>query len=88
MNKNDLIKKISEKTAIDKETVILVLNEIHETIARSLKNGDTVKISGFGTFYPKKRESRKGRNPKTGLTVQIPEKTTTKFIPGKLIKEL
>jgi len=88
MNKNELIKFISEKTGVDKDTVSLIINESHSCIVRSLKKGDCVKISGFGTFYPNKRESRKGRNPKTGHTVEIPERTITKFRPGKETKDL
>jgi DNA-binding protein HU-beta len=88
MNKNDLVLIISEKTGIDKDTVLTVLDETHESIVRSLKKGDSVKISGFGTFYPSKRESRRGRNPKTGHSIIIPEKTVTKFRPGKTTKDL
>ena len=88
MNKNELISVISEKSGIDKDTVSFILNETHEVIVRNLKKGDSVKISGFGTFYPKKTSSRKGRNPKTGHMIEIPSKVVTKFRPGKLTKEL
>jgi len=87
MNKGELVDVISEKTGINKNTVSLVLSETHETIIAKLKEGDSVKIAGFGTFLTTKREARKGRNPKTGATVDIPEKVVAKFRPGKVMKE-
>jgi len=87
MNKGELVDVISEKTGIQKNTVALIINETHETIIEKLKGGDTVKIAGFGTFLTTKREARKGRNPKTGATVEIPEKIVPKFRPGKAMKE-
>jgi len=87
MNKGELVEVISEKTGVQKNTVALIINETHETIIAKLKEGDSVKIAGFGTFLTTKREARKGRNPKTGATVDIPEKTVAKFRPGKVMKE-
>lgn len=87
MNKGELVDVISEKTGIQKNTVALIISETHETIIQKLKEGDTVKIAGFGTFLTTKREARKGRNPKTGETVEIPEKVVPKFRPGKTMKE-
>jgi len=87
MNKGELVEVISEKTGIQKNTVALILNETHATIIEKLKSGDSVKIAGFGTFLTTKREARKGRNPKTGAIVEIPEKIVPKFRPGKVMKE-
>jgi DNA-binding protein HU-beta len=86
MNKNDIIQVISEKTGISKELVRTVLEEINATIIKSLKKGDAVKVSGFGTFYPMDRKSRKGRNPKSGETVEIPSRKVTRFRASKNIK--
>jgi len=87
MNKGELVEAISEKTAIPKDTVALIINTTHETIISKLKEGDSVKIAGFGTFLTTIRVARKGRNPKTGATINIPEKTVPKFKPGKVMKE-
>lgn len=88
MTKKEMIEVLSEKTGIKKSTISLVINECHQTIIRALKKGDEVKISGFGTFYASERKSRKGRNPKTGETIIIPERTMGKFRPGKQIKNI
>lgn len=87
MNKSQLIDVIAEKTNLPKTTVSSVVSEMHEVIIETLKKGDLVKISGFGTFASKKREAKKGRNPKTGETVNIPPRTVAKFKPSKEIKE-
>jgi len=87
MNKSQLVDVIYEKTEVDKDTVALIINEMHEVICETLKKGDQVKISGFGTFYAKKTKARKGRNPKTGEEVDIPERNAPKFKAGKTLKE-
>jgi len=87
VDKKELVNTISEKTGLQKNTVALILNEIHETIIEKLKDGDTVKIAGFGTFLTKIRGAHTGRNPKTGDVVEIPDKRVVKFRPGKIIKE-
>jgi nucleoid DNA-binding protein len=56
-------------------------------IAGTLKNGEPIAISGFGSFKPVKRAARKGRNPQTGQEIKIPASTTVKFTPGKAMKE-
>lgn len=88
MTKNDIVDVISTKTGFTKETVSVVLDEVNQAIIRALKNGDAVKLSGFGTFYPVERKPRKGRNPKTGEVVQIPSRTVTRFRSGKNTKVL
>lgn len=87
MNKAELIEVISEKTGIQKNTVALIISETHQTIIEKLKEGDSVKIAGFGIFLSKKRDARKGRNPKTGETVDIAERMIPKFKPSKAMKD-
>lgn len=88
MTKNDIITVISARTGITKETVATVISEMNDTIVRALQNGESVKLTGFGTFYPAERNSRKGRNPKTGEIIEIPSRTITKFRPSKETKTL
>jgi len=86
MNKGELINVISERTGIQKNTVTLIVSEVHDTITRSLKSGDSVKIAGFGTFHVTDRQARQGRNPRTGEVVEIPAKSVPKFRAGKTLK--
>jgi len=87
MNRGDIVELIKEKTGIEKETVASVIAEMHQTIIETLKTGEPVKISGFGTFFSKKRKSKKGRNPKTGVIVDIPEREVPKFRASKEFKD-
>ena len=60
-----------------------------DTIQDALKEGESVKWIGFGSFSPVKCAARTGRNPQTGETIEISERMKVKFKPGrKLLKEL
>ena len=50
--------------------------------------GEKIELRGFGSFRLRKREPRKGRNPKTGDKVDVPPKKVPYFKPGKELKEL
>lgn len=82
MNKADLVNSISEKTGLTKSKTIEVVDAFVSSITESLKNGEKVTLVGFGTFATTKKEARKGRNPKTGESIDIPSKTVAKFKAG------
>ena len=54
----------------------------------TLNKGEKIELRGFGSFRVRERNSRKGRNPKTGAAVNIPAKRVAYFKPGKELKEL
>ena len=62
------------------------IEEIIEEILSSLENGNDVKISNFGTFSVKKKNSRLGRNPKTGDEKEITARNVISFYPSKNMK--
>ena len=59
-----------------------------ESIIDALKRGEKIELRGFGSFRLRKREPRKGRNPKTGDKVDVPPKRVPYFKPGKELKDL
>ena len=61
---------------------------IFDSITASLNQGEKIELRGFGSFRVRERNSRKGRNPKTGESVDIPAKRVAYFKPGKELKEL
>ena len=87
MNKKELITSISEKTKLTKKDVELALNAFIETIEETLENGEKVQLTGFGTFEPRQRKARIGRNPKTGEELEIPASVVPVFKVGKAFKE-
>jgi len=82
MNKKDLIENIADAADISKATAEKALNGILTAIADTLEKGDKVTLVGFGTFSVTKRKARKGRNPQTGKTINIPAKNVAKFKVG------
>jgi len=87
MNKSQLIKSVADKSELSQKQVSEALALIEETLVESLKAGDKVQLSGFGTFEVRARAERKGRNPKTGEVVTVPACKYLAFVPAKAIKE-
>ena len=82
MNKSNLINSISEKTGLTKSKSNDVVDAVLTSITESLSNGEKVTLVGFGTFTTSKRDARKGRNPKTGESIDIAAKTVARFKAG------
>ena len=87
MNKQDLVKLVSEKTGITKEAAGQAQKTVIEAIASALEKGDSVSLIGFGSFKVVNRAAREGRNPSTGEKIQIPASKAVKFTPSKVLKE-
>ncbi len=87
MIKAEILKRIVKDSFLTKTQAREVLNIILEEIGDALARGEKVTFVGFGTFRVVERPARKGRNPRTGKTIEIPAKKVVKFIPGKALKE-
>ena len=85
MNKNDLIDVVSI-TLNNKKAARLAVNSLLESITEALHRGDSVRLSGFGTFSTTMRKARKARNPHTGESIQVAEKRVARFTPAKALK--
>jgi len=62
------------------------LNSFTNSVAKALKRGDKLTLTGFGTFSVAKRRARTGRNPQTGKEIKIPATKVAKFKPGNILK--
>jgi DNA-binding protein HU-beta len=87
MNKGELVDAIADKAGVTKKEADAVLTAMLETIQESVAAGNKVTLVGFGTFEARQRQSREGRNPKTGEVMTIPATTVPAFSAGKLFKE-
>ncbi|MBQ9152046.1 MAG: HU family DNA-binding protein [Clostridia bacterium] len=87
MNKSQLIKSVAEKSELSQKQVSEALSLIEATLIESLKAGEKVQLSGFGTFEVRERAERKGRNPKTGEVVTVPACKYLAFVSAKAVKE-
>lgn len=87
MNKANLVDEVSGKVGITKKDAGNVVDAITRTITNTLKKGEKVTLVGFGTFQVMQRRARRGVNPQTRGTIQIPAKKVAKFRPGKGLRE-
>ena len=88
MTKAELIAKTAEKAGLAKKDATAALNALFETIKESLKQGEEVKITDFGSFKVVQRAAREGRNPATGEVIEIPAKKVVKFKAGKKLAKV
>ncbi len=87
MTKVDLIDKLCEKFGLSRKDALRLTNQFFDMIKDTLKNGENVKISGFGTFSARRKNSRRGRNPRDGKPLTITERTVLVFKPSQMLKE-
>ena len=88
MNKEELVKEIAKKTKVSQKVISDVISVTLETVEKTVAKGKKVTLVGFGTFEPRKRAARTGRNPQTGAEIKIPAKTVPTFSAGKTFKQL
>ena len=87
MNKEELVKEVAKKAKVSQKAAADVLAATLETVTKTVAKGQKVTLVGFGTFEPRKRAARSGRNPQTGATIKIAAKTVPAFSAGKKFKE-
>jgi integration host factor subunit beta len=88
MTKADLIEDVSTAIEMSRKDSEMVVETIFDSIVKSLRSGDKIEIRGFGSFRTRQRDSRVGRNPKTGARVEVPAKKIPYFKPSKELKDL
>lgn len=86
MTKNELIEKVAKKASLTKRAAADAVNQTFALISDAMIRGEKVVITGFGTFLIRSRAARRGRNPQTGQTIQIPSRKLPGFTAGKTIK--
>jgi DNA-binding protein HU-beta len=87
MNKASLVSYVAGKTGLTKKAVTEAVEAMVEAVVTTVKKGDSVTLTGFGTFKASKRKARNGRNPQTGAAIKIPARTVPVFRPGKDFKD-
>jgi DNA-binding protein HU-beta len=87
MNKSELINELSEETTFSKKDVMRVVDALVGAIRRSLKKGEKVSITGFGSFWLSMRPARKGINPATKERIQLAAVNVPRWKAGKTLRE-
>jgi len=88
MTKKDLIQVVSKKANLTNKAAAEAVQAFLNGIRDSLKRGEKVVITGFGTFSIRRRAQRTGRNPKTGEKITIVARKAPGFTPGKTLKKI
>ncbi|MDD2226253.1 MAG: HU family DNA-binding protein [Dysgonamonadaceae bacterium] len=88
MNKSELVDAIAQKSGLSKVDSKKALDATLDAIADELKSGGKVVLVGFGSFSVVERSARKGINPRTKETIDIPAKKAVKFKPGSELSNL
>jgi len=83
MTKADLIEEVSRVVEFTRKESEVIVEAIFDSVVKSLREGDKIEIRGFGSFRTRQRQSRIGRNPKTGARVDVPAKRIPFFKPSK-----
>ena len=86
MNKAKLIEKVSERVKIPSNAAKVIVDTLFDSMRESLEKGEGIEIRGFGSFVVRQYGAYKGRNPKTGKTVDVPPKKLPFFKVGKELK--
>ena len=88
MTKSELVEMIASKQSqLSGKDVELAVKTIIDHMSQALAEGQRIEIRGFGSFSLHYRAPRVGRNPKTGDSVDLPEKYVPHFKPGKDLRE-
>jgi DNA-binding protein HU-beta len=87
MTKAQLVSKLADSGGMGRKQVDELLNSLVDTIVKSVKKGENVKIPGLGIFRLRKMKARMVRNPQTGEAIKIPARKKVGFSVAKTFKE-
>jgi integration host factor subunit beta len=88
MTKADLVDRVTAATGLTKRDVAVVVDRFIDAVGAALADGKHIEIRGFGSFKVKARRSRVARNPRTGATVRVPQKSVPYFKVSKELKKV
>lgn len=87
MNKAELIDKVARSADLTHASASRAVDAIFSAIANSLRSGEPVMLTGFGSFSVADRAQRNGRNPRTGEPITIAASKNPRFKAGKGLKD-
>lgn len=88
MTKQEFVDTLAKETQLSKRQVESILTKFTGIVERTIKQGEKVAITGFGTFDLGKRAARRGVDPQNGKEIHIPEMPMPRFRAGKRLKEI
>jgi integration host factor subunit alpha len=87
MTKIDIIQNVCDRLGFSKKDSARIVESVFDIMKDELAKGDKVKISGFGNFVVKDKNSRRGRNPQTGAEIEISARRVLTFKSSQVLKK-
>ena len=87
MTKSELSTQVAAQASLTKASADAAVNAVLSAITGALASGETVTLTGFGTFSVRTREARQGRNPRTGESITIAASRVPAFKAGKALRD-
>lgn len=88
MTKADIVNVVFEKVGLPRNEAQNIVEVVFDSIKQTLIAGESIKVSGFGTFNVRKKNARIGRNPKTKQEVEITPRRVITFKASDQLKEV
>ena len=87
LKKSDVVSHVASSASLSKAESVAAVDAVFEAIQDCLAKGESVVITGFGTFSTTSRPARRGRNPRTGESIDIAASTAPSFKAGKTLRD-
>ena len=87
MTKADIAEKIQASTGLSKKESAEIMEAVFSIMKSTLESGETLKVSGFGSFVVKQKSDRRGRNPQTGEAITITARRILSFKPSAVLRD-
>jgi integration host factor subunit alpha len=87
LTKADIVEKIHITTGLSKKDSSAMMESVFAIMKESLEAGETIKISGFGSFVVNQKDARRGRNPQTGEAITVEARKVLTFKPSNLLRD-
>lgn len=87
MTKSEIAEKIQAATGLSKKESAEIMEAVFSIMKTTLESGETLKVSGFGSFIVKQKADRRGRNPQTGEAITIGARRILTFKPSNVLRE-
>jgi integration host factor subunit alpha len=87
MTKTDIAERIQANTGLTKKESDEMMESVFSVMKSTLESGETLKISGFGSFIVKQKADRRGRNPQTGEAITIEARRVLTFKVSNLLRQ-
>ena len=87
MTKKEMARKIAEQSGISQLLALEVVQMVFDGITETLAGEGRIELRNFGVFEVKRRRARQARNPRTGETISVPERSVITFKPGREMEE-